>query len=176
MPTANANARILPESPAAPSFRSLRLPKISSEAAPILKLVPRPLTDAELVARALREGALGRGAEEELYRRYRTAVQRIAATFSQLDGDEVDDGVQEPFVRALRALKGLKDPERFSAWLFTIARNRARSYLTSRATHVRAVEEAMREPRLAEDSVPEVSAQLHRQPEPPAVREVLDNP
>src|SRR3954466_16340018 len=145
MPTANANARILSENPAQSSAaQSLHLPKVLSETAPILKLVPRPLTDAELVARALREGAPGRAAEEELYRRYRTAVQRIVATFSELDGDEVDDVVQESSVRAFRALKALKDPRRSSAWLFTIARNRARSYLTSRATHVRAVEEAMR--------------------------------
>ena len=127
MPTANANARILPESPAESSVtQSFRLlPKVVGEVAPLLKLVPRPLTDAELVARALREGSPGREAEEELYRRYRTAVQRIAATFSELDGDEVDDVVQESFVRAFRALKGLKDPERFSAWLFTIARESA---------------------------------------------------
>src|SRR5205814_3224241 len=103
---------ILPESPAESSVtQSFRLlPKVVGEVAPLLKLVPRPLTDAELVARALREGSPGREAEEELYRRYRTAVQRIAATFSELDGDEVDDVVQESFVRAFRALKGLKDP------------------------------------------------------------------
>jgi RNA polymerase sigma-70 factor (ECF subfamily) len=176
MPTANANARILSENPAESSVhKGLRLPSITSEPAPLLKLVPRPLTDAELVARALREGAPGREAEEELYRRYRMAVQRLAATFSELDADEVDDVVQESFVRAFRALKGLKDPERFSAWLFTIARNRARSYLTSRATHVRAVEDAMRESRLAEECVPAVSAQLEREAELRAVREVIDN-
>jgi RNA polymerase sigma-70 factor (ECF subfamily) len=176
MPTANANARILPENPAESSLqKSLRHQSIAGEAAPHLKLVPRPLTDAELVARALREGAPGREAEEELYRRYRMAVQRLAATFSELDADEVDDVVQESFVRAFRALKGLKDPERFAAWLFTIARNRARSFLTSRATHVRAVEEAMRESQLAEDSVPAVSAQLEREAELRAVREVIDN-
>jgi RNA polymerase sigma-70 factor (ECF subfamily) len=176
MPTANANARILPENPAESSVhQSLRLPSIASEAAPLLKLVPRPSTDAELVAGALCEGAPGREAEEELYRRYRMAVQRLAATFSELDADEVDDVVQESFVRAFRALKGLKDPERFAAWLFTIARNRARSFLTSRATHVRAVEEATRESRLAEDSVPAVSVQLEREAELRAVREVIDS-
>jgi RNA polymerase sigma-70 factor (ECF subfamily) len=176
MPTANANARILPENPAESSLqKSLRHQSIVGEAAPLLHLVPRPLTDAELVARALHEGAPGREAEEELYRRYRMAVQRLAATFSELDADEVDDVVQESFVRAFRALKGLKDPERFSAWLFTIARNRARSFLTSRATHVRAVEEAMRESQLAEDSVPAVSTQLEREAELRAVREVIDN-
>ena len=40
MPTANANARILPESPAESSVtQSLRLPKVVGEVAPLLKLV-----------------------------------------------------------------------------------------------------------------------------------------
>jgi RNA polymerase sigma-70 factor (ECF subfamily) len=176
MPTANANARILTETSADSSvtgtFRAAS--PATAEAAQVLKLVPRPLTDAELVARALRDSAQGRAAEEELYRRYRMAVQRLVSTFSELDGDELDDVVQESFVRAFRALKGLKDPERFSAWLFTIARNRARSYLTARAIHVRAVEEASRESQLAEDSVPAASVQLEREAELRAVREVID--
>jgi RNA polymerase sigma-70 factor (ECF subfamily) len=176
MPTANANARILPETSAdssvARTFRAA-LPA-AAEPAPILRLVPRPLTDAELVARALRDDMQGRAAEEELYRRYRMAVQRLASTFSELDPDEVDDVVQESFVRAFRALKGLKDSERFSAWLFTIARNRARSYLTARSTHARAVEEATRESNLAEENVPAASVQLEREAELRAVREVID--
>jgi RNA polymerase sigma-70 factor, ECF subfamily len=139
-----------------------------------LKLVPALPTDAELVARALRPGAAGREAEEELYRRHRTAVHRLAATFTELDADEVDDVVQEAFVRAFRALGGLKDPERFCAWLFTIARNRARSYLTSRATHLRASDDAVREARLLEDSVPAASEKLEREAELRAVREVID--
>ncbi|MFL5249954.1 MAG: RNA polymerase sigma factor, partial [Myxococcales bacterium] len=176
MPTAHANARILPETSAdssvARTFRAA-LPA-TAESAPVLRLVPRPLTDAELVARALRDDMQGRAAEEELYRRYRMAVQRLASTFSELDPDEVDDVVQESFVRAFRALKGLKDPERFSAWLFTIARNRARSYRTARSTHARAVEEATRESNLAEESVPAASVQLEREAELRAVREVID--
>jgi RNA polymerase sigma-70 factor (ECF subfamily) len=172
MPTANANARILETSADTSVARTFRA--APAEPAQILKLVPRPLTDAELVARTLRDGAQGRAAEEELYRRYRMAVQRLASSFSELDGDEVDDVVQESFVRAFRALEGLKDPERFSAWLFTIARNRARSYLTARATHVRAVEEATRESHLAEESVPAASVQLEREAELRAVREVID--
>src|SRR3954447_15080285 len=156
---ATANAQRLPELPKAPQH---------------LKLVPPPPTDAELVARALGSGAQALWAQDELYRRYRAAVQRLATTFAELDADEVDDVVQESFVRAFRALKGLKDPERFSAWLFTIARNRARSYLTARSTHARAVEEATRESNLAEESVPAASVQLEREAELRAVREVID--
>ena len=174
MPTANAEALSLPEKPAATSLLTSLRRAPGVERPSRLKLVPPPETDAQLVERALREGPLGREAEEELYRRYRMAVHRLAATFSELDADEVDDVVQESFVRAFRALKGLKDRERFAAWLFTIARNRARSYLTSRATHHKAAEDATREAQLLEDHVPAASHALEKEAELRAVREVID--
>jgi RNA polymerase sigma-70 factor (ECF subfamily) len=149
-----------------------RFPELAQT--PLLKLVPAPPTDGELVADALSSGGRARLAEEELYRRYRGAVVRLASSFTELDFDEVDDVVQESFVRAFRALSGLKDPERFSAWLFTIARNRARSYLSARATHDKAAEEASLEARLAEGCAPAASEQLEREAELRVVREVID--
>jgi RNA polymerase sigma-70 factor (ECF subfamily) len=130
--------------------------------------------DAELVARALRGGAVGAQAEEALYRRYQGAVSRLASSFSELDADEADDVVQEAFVRAFRALPSLKDLDRFAPWLFTIARNRARSYLSSRATHTKAAEEASREATLAGDTAPAPSQQMEREAELRAVREVIE--
>jgi len=127
--------------------------------------------DSALVARVLAGGPRGKAAEEELYRRYRPAVSRLAASFSELDADEADDVVQEAFVRGFRALK---DRDRFAAWLFTIARNRARSYLTSRATHAKAAEDATREAHLLEDHVPAASHVLEKEAELRAVREVID--
>lgn len=143
---------------------------------PTLKLVEgAPLSlDAELVSRALRGGAASARAEEALYVRYRGAVSRLASTFSELDADEVEDVTQESFVRAFRALPSLKDPERFSAWLFTIARNRARSFLSARATHAKAAEEASREASLIEDCVPAASQQMEREAELRAVRDVIE--
>jgi RNA polymerase sigma-70 factor (ECF subfamily) len=149
-----------------------RLPELAQE--PRLKLVPRPKADGELVAEALGSGATARLAEEELYRRYRGSVVRLASSFSELDCDEVDDVVQESFVRAFRALAGLKDRERFSAWLFTIARNRARSYLSARATHEKAAEEATMQTQLAEGFAPAASEQLEREAELRVVRAVID--
>ena len=149
-----------------------RFPEFSQ--APRLKLVPPPATDGELVAEALGSGSRARLAEEELYRRYRPSVARLAGTFSELDPDEADDVAQEAFVRAFRALSSLKDPERFSAWLFTIARNRARSYLSSRSTHLKAAEEAGREAWLLEDHVPAASQAMEKEAELRAVREVID--
>src|SRR5919201_3905065 len=129
-----------------PAARELVTPPLR----PHLTLLDGRLSDSVLVGRILGSGPLAKAAEEELYRRYRPAVSRVAASFSELDADEADDVVQEAFVRAFRALASLKDRDRFAAWLFTIARNRARSYLTSRATHNKAAEEATRQAHLLE--------------------------
>lgn len=141
---------------------------------PHLTLLEGRVKDSTLVARILAGGPRGRASEEELYRRYRPAVARLAASFSELDSDEADDVVQEAFVRAFRALASLKDRERFSAWLFTIARNRARSYLTARATHAKAAEDATRESQMVEDHVPAASQVMEKEAELRAVREVID--
>ena len=143
-------------------------------ARPLLTLLDGRVKDSVLVGRALSGGPRGAAAVEELYRRYRPAVSRLAASFAELDPDEAEDVVQEAFVRAFRALASLKDRERFAAWLFTIARNRARSYLTSRATHAKAAEDATRESQLLEDHVPAASHALEKEAELRAVREVID--
>ena len=143
--------------------------------APVLTLVTSDRShDAALVAQALRGGPKGARAEEALYRKYRGAVSRIAGSFSELDCDEAEDVVQESFVRSFRALPSLKDPERFAAWLFTIARNRARSYLTSRGTHQKAAEDATREHQLAGDVAPAASDQLEHEAALKAVRDVIE--
>jgi RNA polymerase sigma-70 factor, ECF subfamily len=151
---------------------ALQLPELPVR--PQLRLLEGRVSESVLVGRALAGGPRGRAAEEELYRRYRPAVTRLAASFSELDADEAEDVVQESFVRAFRALASLKDRERFGAWLFTIARNRARSYLTWRATHARAAEEATREAQLLEDHAPGASQALEKEAELRAVREVID--
>src|SRR3954464_3047343 len=141
---------------------------------PQLTLLDGYVKDSTLVGRALAGGPRAKAAEEELYRRYRPAVSRLAVSFSELDPDEAEDVVQEAFVRAFRALISLKDHDRFAAWLFTIARNRARSYLTSRATHHKAAEDATRESQLLEDHVPAASQVMEKEAELRAVREVID--
>src|SRR5882672_934590 len=141
---------------------------------PHLTLLEGRVKDSVLVGRALAGGPRSKAAEEEIYRRYRPAVSRLAVSFNELDPDEAADVVQEAFVRAFRALGSLKDRERFAAWLFTIARNRARSYLTSRATHHKAAEDATREAQLLEDHDPAASHALEKEAEMRAVREVID--
>jgi RNA polymerase sigma-70 factor (ECF subfamily) len=98
------------------------------------------------VAAALRGEA---GAHRALYDRHRPAVWRVARGFADLDADEVDDLVQETFVRAFRGLAGLKEPARFGPWLLTIARNRALSRLARRRAGLGLVEELTREAEVA---------------------------
>jgi RNA polymerase sigma-70 factor (ECF subfamily) len=73
-------------------------------------------SDAALVV-AARAGEAW--AQESLFRRYRQMVYGLAL---RLTGGtvHVDDLVQESFVRALRSLHKLKDPQSFARWLGTI--------------------------------------------------------
>lgn len=85
--------------------------------------------DARLVAGA---AAGDSRAFRALYDRWRPAVFRLGRAFSDLDADDVDDVVQETFVRAFGALGHLKDAARFGPWILAIARNRALSRLARR--------------------------------------------
>jgi RNA polymerase sigma-70 factor (ECF subfamily) len=55
-------------------------------------------------------------------------ARRIAPT-------EVDDVLQDVFLRLQRGLPGLRDEERFTPWLFQIARNSVADHLRVRARH-----------------------------------------
>lgn len=46
--------------------------------------------------------------------------------------DEAADVVQESFVRAYRALRRCRDPERFKGWLFRIVSNQSKTHLARR--------------------------------------------
>lgn len=94
-------------------------------------------------------------AQRELYRQFRPAVARLVEAFSTLDGDEVDDVVQETFIRAFTALPALRDPRSFQPWLYSIARNRARSRLETKGAGERAVAEIARQTPSVVDAFPE---------------------
>jgi RNA polymerase sigma-70 factor (ECF subfamily) len=106
--------------------------------------------DAALVAAALRGE---RGAHRALYDRYRPLAWRVARGFGDLDGDDVEDVVQESFVRAFRSLAKLKEPGRFGPWLLTIARNRSLSRLARRRAGSELAEEVQREIEVAATEV-----------------------
>jgi RNA polymerase sigma-70 factor (ECF subfamily) len=83
--------------------------------------------DAALVARAQQGEAI---AFELLVVKYQ---RRVAATIRRLVREEriTEELTQEVFLNAFLALPSFKPDGEFAAWLFTIARNAARSYLRS---------------------------------------------
>jgi RNA polymerase sigma-70 factor (ECF subfamily) len=84
--------------------------------------------DADL---ALRARAGDRDAFAELYLRFAGTVHGVL--LAAAPREEARDLVQEVFLLALRAIGDLEDPQRIGPWLCTIARNRARDLLKSRA-------------------------------------------
>jgi len=79
------------------------------------------MDDIELVRRAM-EGA--EDAFDELLRRYEKPL--LAYLCSKVKDVELAlDLLQETFIDAFTGIKCLREPERFSSWLFTIARRKA---------------------------------------------------
>ncbi len=103
---------------------------------------PREGPEPELVARA---AAGDHAALRALYDAHRPDVHRVARGFAGLDADDVEDVVQETFVRAFRHVAGLEHHGRFVPWLLTIARNRALSRLARRKSESETVAEFGRE-------------------------------
>ena len=90
----------------------------------------------------VRRAAQGeRSAFNALYRRTRPLVARLVAGFGTLDADEMEDVIQEAYVRAFRGLPRLKEAAAFEPWLLAIARNRARTRLERRSSLRRREEE-----------------------------------
>ena len=73
---------------------------------------------------AAREG--DRGAFGRLYERYARMVHGILLARAPVG--EVDDLVQDVFVRAMRQVHTLRDVNCFGGWLATVARNRANDF------------------------------------------------
>ncbi len=67
-----------------------------------------------------------RAAFGQLYERYARMVHGVL--LAKVPVSDVDDLVQDVFIRALRRLSTLREPGSFGAWLAVIARNVARDY------------------------------------------------
>lgn len=68
---------------------------------------------------------------EGVIRTYSRRVYAVAYAILQ-DTSEAEDIVQDAFLKAHQKGGGLSDPEKFPAWLFTVARNGARDRLRRR--------------------------------------------
>lgn len=54
---------------------------------------------------------------------------------SRVGATEVEDVLQDVFIRVQRGLAGLRDEERFTSWLFQIARNSVAEHMRTRGRH-----------------------------------------
>ena len=119
--------------------------------------------DAALVARAQQGESV---AFEVLVVKYQ---RRVAATIRRLVRDDriTEELTQEVFVKVFLALTTFRPDGDFAAWLFTIARNAARSYLRSAQNRqddrpVQLVEEAGDDDRFGVAPSPEEEAMAHQ--------------
>lgn len=84
--------------------------------------------DAELVAQA----CLGdQSAFTALVARHQRRIRWMLARYVG-NADDADELAQETFLAAYRALPGFRGQSRFRTWLYTIAINQARAFLTAR--------------------------------------------
>ena len=126
---------------------------------------------SEELTQWVRRAARGEeSAFSELYRRTRPMVARLVGGFAPLDADEVEDVIQETYVRAFKALPRLKEPGAFEAWLLCIARNRARTRL-DRKSHTRQLEEEVADPE--PEAVPHLPEALQTERDIAVVRQLI---
>lgn len=119
--------------------------------------------------KASREG--DEASSRALFERFRPRVLRLLDAMGTLDADEQEDVVQDTFARAFRSLGNLTDPSRFEAWLYAIARNRARTALERRQNRERTREQLRDE---ADATVEPVPASLQVEVEVAMVRELIE--
>lgn len=93
-------------------------------------------TDRELVRRVQRGD---RTAFDLLFRRYRHRIQSLVARFVR-SPEDVEDVVQESFIKAYRALPRFRGDSAFYTWLYRIAVNTAKNFNVSAARRPPTVE------------------------------------
>jgi RNA polymerase sigma-70 factor (ECF subfamily) len=86
-------------------------------------------TDKELVRRVQKGD---RRAFDLLFARYQHKIQGLVSRYVR-GHDEIDDIVQEAFIKAYRALPRFRGESAFYTWLYRIAINTAKNYLVSRS-------------------------------------------
>lgn len=99
------------------------MPAVAQRSEPSLRVTRGCSTDIALVEAAI---AGDRRAFAALYRRHARTVH--AVLLARLPRAELRDAMQDTFTVALGRLASLRDPNAFSPWLATIARNLARDW------------------------------------------------
>ena len=92
-------------------------------------MIPGEEADQQLVERVQKGD---KRAFEVLVLKYRHRIYSLVSRFVR-DPDEVQDVVQEAFIKAYRALPAFRGDSAFYTWLYRIAINTAKNYLVSRS-------------------------------------------
>ena len=108
------------------------------------------LTDAELVEAAQSGDEKAFGA---LVEKHRARIDTTISSFVS-NAQDREDIAQETFINAFRNLHQLSNPDRFSLWLVTIARNQCRDWIRKNRSHTIPIDE-VDENLLNSDSEPE---------------------
>ena len=95
-------------------------------------------TDAELIQRVL-DG--DDAAFTELVKKYQKSVHALAWKKVQ-DFHIAEDITQETFLRAYKSLSNLKEPQSFASWLYVIAANNCKTWLSKKRLQTQLLESA----------------------------------
>ena len=87
------------------------------------------MTDQDLIRMALEAAAEQQAAFSRLYDRYHAGVSSHIAKYVS-DPDEVEDICMETFAKAFKQLATYRSENRFSTWIFRIARNTAFDHMS----------------------------------------------
>ncbi|MFY0640065.1 MAG: RNA polymerase sigma factor [Bermanella sp.] len=82
------------------------------------------LSDTELIALLTPKNAQSSSAYAELCSRYQNKLAAYLRLNNTIDGDTIDDILQDTFLTAWNKITQLDDHSKFFSWLLTIARNR----------------------------------------------------
>jgi len=90
------------------------------------------VADVDDLVGTVRRAVAGDGrAFEQLMRGTSGSVRTVLRQYSR-SAEDVEDLLQEVFLRALQKLHTLDDPERFTSWVYAIARNAGLDHVRSR--------------------------------------------
>lgn len=129
------------------------------------------MSETELGALITRAAQGDQVAFRDLYHRFRPSVRRVAQGFPALGAAEVEDVVQETFVRAFKELPRLRHPQAFSHWLVTIARHHALSLSRGVRSQAQAAESLSHQ---QEQEVPALPESLGRERRAAVVRSLIE--
>lgn len=128
--------------------------------------------DTEVVALAREKNP---DAWRKLHTRHHAAVRRVCRGFGGLNEADIEDLVQDTFLKAYDAIDDLRDDRRLRPWLLSIARSRALDRLARRNRQRDLARAFLEDPARGRDAPRTDPEQSERQARIQIVRELLDS-